>query len=408
MKLRSYIINNLTKKKGRTILMVIGIILACNGMIVVNLMTEKYSRISSVFFTPFNDYDQIVERGTDYIQLLPVSSSIDQNKQTEIEEIFNINTIPCLLISNNLEITSFDASYTMGLNIEDMPILLDKMQLGSGFWPENSKHIIVGDYWANDGNLTLFNETFHIVGSIVPSYTIMDKMIYVDLGELQNITGLPNQLSVIFIPNEIEKQPTLIETGLPNQLSVIFIPNEIEKQPTLIEEFETEIPQLDLLTVKEMDDIKGGLSNYINNISLVLSSFSTISALIFIFSIETMNVFSKKKDFDLFVILGTPKKKIIGLILSESILLISLGLILGLPLSVLSFSLIWSKIVNSLGKSGFVSTFMRVIQILINTLPIKIFLSTSLIIILFGLAFTIIPALIALRKYNLGDIKQKY
>ncbi len=384
MKLRSYIINNLTKKKGRTILMVIGIILACNGIIVVNLMTEKYSRISSVFFTPFSDYDQIVERGTDYIQLLPVSSSIDQNRQTEIEEIFNINTIPCLLISNNLEITSFDASYTMGLKFGDMPILLDKMQLGSGFWPENSKQIIVGDYWANDGNFTLFNETFQIVGSIVPSYTIMDKMIYADLGELQNIAGLPNQLSVIFIPNEIEKQPTLIE------------------------EFETEIPQLDLLTVKEMDDIKGGLSSYINNISLVLSSFSTISALIFIFSIETINVFSKKKDFDLFVILGTPKKKIIGLILSESILLISLGLILGLPLSLLSFSLIWTKIIHSLNNNSYISTFTREIQILINTLPINIFLSTSLIIILFGLAFTIIPALIALRKYNLGDIKQKY
>ncbi|MHA1475637.1 MAG: FtsX-like permease family protein [Promethearchaeota archaeon] len=384
MKLRSYIINNLTKKKGRTILMILGIILACNGMIVVNLMTEKYSRISSVFFTPFSDYDQIVERGTDYIQLLPISSSIDQNKQTEIEEIFNTNTIPCLLISNNVEITSFKASYTMGLNIGDMPILLDKMQLGSGFWPENSKQIIVGNYWANDGNLTLFNETFQISGSMVPSYTILDKMIYVDLGELQNITGLPNRLSVIFIPNEIEKQPTLIE------------------------EFETEIPQLDLLTVQEMDDIKGGLSSYINNISLVLSSFSTISALIFIFSIETMNVFSKKKDFDLFVILGTPKKKIIGLLLSESILLISLGLILGLPLSFFSFSLIWTNITQSLGNNSFILTFTRVIKILINTLPIKIFLSTSLIIILFGLAFTIIPALIALRKYNLGDIKQKY
>ncbi|MHA1562920.1 MAG: FtsX-like permease family protein [Promethearchaeota archaeon] len=339
MKLRSYIINNLTKKKGRTILMILGIILACNGMIVVNLMTEKYSRISSVFFTPFSDYDQIVERGTDYIQLLPISSSIDQNKQTEIEEIFNTNTIPCLLISNNVEITSFKASYTMGLNIGDMPILLDKMQLGSGFWPENSKQIIVGNYWANDGNLTLFNETFQISGSMVPSYTILDKMIYVDLGELQNITGLPNRLSVIFIPNEIEKQPTLIE------------------------EFETEIPQLDLLTVQEMDDIKGGLSSYINNISLVLSSFSTISALIFIFSIETMNVFSKKKDFDLFVILGTPKKKIIGLLLSESILLISLGLILGLPLSFFSFSLIWTNITQSLGNNSFILTFTRVIKI---------------------------------------------
>ena len=384
MKLRSYIINNLTKKKGRTILMILGIILACNGMIVMNLMTEKYSRISSVFFTPFSDYDQIVERGTDYIQLLPISSSIDQNKQTDIEEIFDVSTIPCLLISNNMEITSFKASYTMGLNIEDMPTLLDKMQIGSGFWPENSKQIIVGDYWANDGNLTLFNETFQISGSIIPSYTILDKMIYIDLGELQYLTGLPNQLSVIFIPNEVEEQATLIE------------------------EFETGFPQLDLLTVKEMDDIKGGLSNYINNISLVLSSFSTISALIFIFSIETINVYSKKKDFDLFVILGTPKKKILGLLLSESIFLITLGLVLGLPLSILSFSLIWTKITQSLGSNNFITTFMRVFQILINTLPIKIFLSTSLIIILFGLAFTIIPALIALKKYNLGDIKQKY
>ena len=384
MKLRSYIINNLTKKKGRTILMVIGIILACNGMIVVNLMTEKYSRVSSSFFTPFSDYDQIVERGADYIQLLPISSSIDQNNQIEIEEIFNINTIPCLLISNNLEITSFSPSYIIGLNLEDMSILLDKMQLNSGFFPENPKQIIVGDYWADNGNLTIFNEAYQITGLMAPTFSILDKMIYVDLSELQNLTGLPNQLSVIFIPNEVEEQATLIE------------------------EFETEFPQLDLLTVKEMDDIKGGLSSYINNISFVLSSFSTISALIFIFSIETINVYSKKKDFDLFVILGTPKKKILGLLLSESIFLISIGLVLGLPLSIFSFSLIWTKMIQSMSKSRFITIFMNEARMLINTLPLKVFLSTSLIIILCGLVFTIIPALFALKKYNLGDIKQKY
>jgi len=384
MKLRSYIINNLTKKKGRTILMILGIILACNSILVINLMTEKYSRISSTFFTPFSDYDQIIERGTDYIQFLPISSSIDQNTQGEIEEIFNVKTIPCLLISNNKDITSFKSSYIMGLNMGEMSSFLEKMQLSSGFWPENPKQIIVGNYWANDGNLTVYNETFQISGSIAPAFSFLDYMIYMDLGGLQNLTGLPNQISVIFIPNEIEEQTTIIE------------------------EFESEFPHLDLLTVKEMDDIKGGLSSYINKISLVLSSFSTVSALIFIFSIETINVYSKKKDFDLFVILGTPKKKILGLLLSESILLNSLGLIIGLPLSILSFSLIWTKILQSLTKSNFTTIFMNEVRFLINTLPLNIFLSTSIFILLFGLVFTIIPALIALKKYSLGDIKQKY
>ena len=381
MKLQSYMINNLTNKKGRTILMVLGIIFACSGMVVINLMTEKYSRISSAFFTPFDDYDQIVERGTDYIQLLPISSSIDQSKQIEIEEKLDVDSIPSLLISNIIEITSFK---TMGINLEDMPILLDKMQLKSGFWPNNSKQIIVGDYWGNYGNLTLYNETFQIAGSIAPSYSFLDQMIYIDLLKLQNLTGLPNQVSVIFIPNEIEEQNALIE------------------------EFESEFPQLDLLTVNEMDDIKGGLSSYINNISIVLSSFSTISALIFMFSVETINVYSKKKDFDIMVILGTPKKNILGLLVIESIFLSVIGLILGLPFSLFIFSLIWSKILQSLGRSNFNAIFINETQILLNTFPLKILISASLFIILFGLAFTIIPALINLKKYNLGDIKQKY
>ena len=384
MKLQSYIINNLITKKGRTILMILGVILACNGMIVINLMTEKYSRISSAFFTPFSDYDQIIERGTDYIQLLPISSSIDQNKQTEIEEIFNVNTVPSLLVSNNLDFSSFYSNYIMGLNLEDMSILLDKMQLNSGLWPRNSKEVIVGYTWANEENITLYNESFQIVGFMIPTYTFWDQMIFMDLGELQNLTGLPNQISVIFIPNEIEEQNILIEN------------------------FEMGSPQLDLLTVKEMDDIKGGLTSFINNIGIVLSSFSTISALIFIFSIETINVYSKKKDFDIFTVLGTPKKKILGLLLIESIFLISIGLILGLPLSLFSFSLIWAKIVQSLGKNNFNTIFMNEFQITINTLPIKTLFFTTLIIFLFGLTFTIIPALIALKKYNLGDIKQKY
>jgi len=384
MKLRSYVINNLTLKKGRTILMIIGIILACNGIIVVKLMTERYSRISSSFFTPFSEYNQIIERGTDYVQLLPISSSIDQNKQTEIEEIFNVNTIPSLLVSNNMEITSFKASYIMGVNLEEMSILLENMQLNSGSWPKNSKEVIVGDFLANNENITLFNETFQIVGSIAPSYSFLDQMIYIDLIELQILAGLPNRISVIFIPNEVEEQITLIE------------------------EFETDFPQLDLLTVNEMDDIKGGISAYVDNISFVLSSFSTISALIFIFSIETINVYTKKKDFDLFVILGTPKKKILGLLLGESIFLISLGLILGLPLSLFSYSLILTRMLQSIGQSNFNAVFMNEIRVLMNNVPIMTLFSTSIIIILFGLAFTIIPTLITLKKYNLGDIKQKY
>ena len=63
---------------------------------------------------------------------------------------------------------------------------------------------------------------------------------------------------------------------------------------------------------------------------------------------------------------------------------------------------------QSLGRGNFDVIFMNEFKILIDTMPFSIFISTSLVIFLFGLAFTIFPALIALKKYNLGDIKQKY
>lgn len=107
MKFNQYIFNNLTQKKVRTILCIIGIATSLVSSTVMALLTDYYSSRTSTFFRPFPEFDEVLERGTNFIQLIPVGSTIDLEVKSDLDTYFNIDSIPLLIVPNNKDLLSF-------------------------------------------------------------------------------------------------------------------------------------------------------------------------------------------------------------------------------------------------------------------------------------------------------------
>ncbi|MHA1619398.1 MAG: ABC transporter permease [Promethearchaeota archaeon] len=385
MKLIQYIRNNLTQKKVRTILVVIGISMSLVSTIVMALMTDYYSDISTDFFLPFEDYNQVLERGTNFIQLLPTGSNIDLDIKDELDEHFGVESIPMLILSNSEDLISFYNNYIFGIPFGQMPRLFQRIHLQEGRWPQESQEVIVGDNLKNATEVIVMNQTFNIVGVLNTRFSYLDRIILLDHTELGQLSGKHNRTTILFIPKDVENTPDLITT------------------------FENQFEAIDIMTSEEFDELRGEIGVYMDNMVNVLSVFTSTSAIVFVFSLELLNILSRKKDFEILQILGTSQVSIFALVVLESILLLFLGIFIGIPASFFIYGILYSILITTVNSEAtFFSSMAVGLQRISHPFPFEIFGKFILIIGIANIIFAFFIALLGLHKFNISHLKQKY
>ncbi|MHA1521967.1 MAG: ABC transporter permease [Promethearchaeota archaeon] len=385
MKLIQYIRNNLTQKKVRTILVVIGISMSLVSTIVMALMTDYYSDISTDFFLPFEDYNQVLERGTNFIQLLPTGSNIDLDIKDELDEHFGVESIPMLILSNSEDLISFYNNYIFGIPFGQMPRLFQRIHLQEGRWPQESQEVIVGDNLKNATEVIVMNQTFNIVGVLNTRFSYLDRIILLDHTELEQLSGKHNRTTILFIPKDVENTPDLITT------------------------FENQFEAIDIMTSEEFDELRGEIGVYMDNMVNVLSVFTSTSAIVFVFSLELLNILSRKKDFEILQILGTSQVSIFALVVLESILLLFLGIFIGIPASFFIYGILYSILITTVNSEAtFFSSMAVGLQRISHPFPFEIFAKFILIIGIANIIFAFFIALLGLHKFNISHLKQKY
>ncbi len=385
MKLIQYIRNNLSQKKIRTLLVVIGISMSLISTIVMALMTDYYSDISTDFFTPFEDYNQVLERGTNFIQLLPVGSKIDLNLKEELDDHFGVDSIPMMIVSNSENLLSLHTNYVFGIPLNQQSQLFKRIQLREGRWPQNSQEVVVGDSLRNSTEIIVLNQTFTVVGVLNTQFSYLDRITLVDHAKLEQLSGKHNRTTVLFIPNDVENSPELIES------------------------FEAQFEAIDIMTTEDFDALRGDIGGFMDNMVNVLSFFTSASAIVFVFSIELLNILSRKKDFEILQILGTPQTSIFALVVLESLLLLVIGILFGIPASFLIYGALYSILmitVNS--EASFFPAMANGLQRISHPFPFEIYGKFILIIGIANILFAFFIALLGLHKFNISHLKQKY
>lgn len=385
MKLKNYAFNNISQKRVRTILSVLGIALSLTSSIVMALLTDYYSARTSVFFKPFPEYVQVVEEGTNFIQLIPSGSTLDLNLQTDLELSFQEDAIPLLIVPNNEDLLSFYNNYIFGVPIAQQKNLFKSLSLQQGRWPQNSDEIVVGSEFSGLEKLEIFNYTFTIVGVFFEQFSYFDRIIIVDHFKLENLTN--NQ----------------------GKTSVFFITKEIEHYPAQIAQFEEAHSDIDILTTSEIKELHGQIGTFMNNLTQVLTVFTAGASIIFVFSLEVMNIISKKKDFDILRILGSKSEFILKAVVLENIILLALGLIVGILASIGIFSALYAFIIVKVNQDAyFLASLGKGFQFIFNPFHWELFLQNILIISGAVMGFSTIISLIGMHRFEISHLKQKY
>ncbi|MHA1585066.1 MAG: ABC transporter permease [Promethearchaeota archaeon] len=384
MKFGQYIRNNFIQKRVRTFLCVFGLIIASTGIIGSALIADRFSESTSAFFSPFGEYDQVVSKGTNFLQLLPTESSLNSNLESDLEITFNKSVIPCLIVPNRDSIASFANRYLMGFQLKDIPIILDRIGLQSGEWPQNKNQIIVGDAWKLNTSITLYNRSFQVIGVLNPQFSYNDYTIIIDFSFLQNLSQRNSTATNFFISSSID--------------------GDLKK----ISKFESDHPSVDILTQNEIKQIKGRINSNFEKIKNIMGILTSFSGIVFVFVIELSNLLNRKKDYDLLQILGASRFKVFRIIWMESFQLIIVGLLIGIPVATLSYSFVWTWGIRATGN---LVPFWHYLGILMTDLfhhfPFITYLNAVILILGGGMAFAALGAGIALKKLNLNASKIK-
>lgn len=369
----------------RTILCVIGISASLVSTIVMALLTDYYSNKSTTFFTPFQEYDQVLERGTNFVQVVPIGSSIDKNVTLAIEPHFGVEGIPMLIVPNNDDLLSFYNTYIFGIPQDKLPDLLSEIDLQQGEWPDTSNEVVVGSEYANMTSMEILNHTYTVVGVLNVQFSYLDRLIILDHVELESISGKIGRTTVIFIPKVIEE--------------------DLES----ISSFEDAYPNIDIMTNQEFDDLRGQIGGFMDNLVNVLSVFTSASAIIFVFSLELLNIFSRKKDFEVLQILGATQVSIFGIVVLESIFLLLFGILIGIPASFIIYSVLFSILLMTVNPEAlFFPTLSNTVRQLTKHFPFDLFGRYTLIITIANILFAFVIALVGLHKFQISNLKQKY
>ena len=385
MKLIQYIRNNLSQKKTRTLLVVIGISMSLVSTIVMALLTDYYSDLSTDFFTPFGEYNQVLERGTNFIQIIPIGSNIDLGLKEELDEHFGVESIPLMIVSNNDDLLSFYNKFIFGIPMNQQSLLFQQVQLQEGRWPQNSQEVIVGENIGNSTEIVVLNQTFTIVGVLNTQFSYLDRIILVDHAKLEQLSGKHNRTTVLFVPRDVENSPDLITS------------------------FEAQFEEIDIMTTEEFDVLRGDIGGYMDNMVNVLSVFTSASAIVFVFSIELLNILSRKKDFEILQILGTSQTSIFALVVLESILLLFLGIIIGIPASFFIYGALYAILITMVnGNATFFSAMTDGLQRISHPFPFETYGKFIGIIGIANILFAFFIALLGLHKFNISHLKQKY
>lgn len=384
MRLREFIFQNLKQKRSRTIMCIFGIILSTMTVMVITMTSERYQQTASGFFTPFNEYSQIIEKGANYFQFLPAGSFLDESQQSEIESFFDASTIPALIISYDESLSSMDYNYIMGNHLSQVPLLWEKTGLAEGNWPSSENEVVVGSSVEFlEGKIDISNQTFTVSGVLISSSSFMDGIIICDLLTLQSIYGYYDRVSLFFITNDVESSQD-------------------------VDLFESTYSSMNFLTIQEQEEIKGSMGNFYTEIVDLFTFFAIITALVFVFSIEMMNILSRKKDIAVLLLLGTPKMVLMKLLWLEIALITIIGLIVGIPLSFLTHILLFAFVQV---RIGFRDNFFTAVRIFgrntFNAAPFDLMLQSIGLIFVGGLLIAIIPALIVFKINIVSEIKKR-
>ena len=208
------------------------------------------------------------------------------------------------------------ANSVIGISSDKLSLAGIKNINGSAF-KDNSHEAIVGSQYAVMNNLSIgdsisiSNTDFKIAGTYETGSIFIDGAIYVPLDTLQDITDTDEVSSV------------LIKTG------------EGVNDTAVSDKIEDKYSDLTTLTSEEMSSMMSDVSSILDTASLAVSGLAIIVGAIGIVNTMVMTVYERTKEIGVLKSIGWKPKRILLMIMGETLVLTTLSFIVGAVFGIL-------------------------------------------------------------------------
>ena len=342
MKFSNLILKNIFRNKSRSILVVIGIAIGVAAVVGLGLVTDNLSESTqnaltagAADFSVINGTNTGNNGGSGSGGGFGNEQFINQTSVGEIQQISGVGSAVGVLRTmtnlNNTNSTSSTSnsgsgsgfggnfrSMTSIIGIDSSSLSMDNIAITNGTVFSNSNQVIIGQTAAQSLNKTIgdtiiiTNQTFKVVGIYETGNFMDDRGIVMSLSELQNLTGNTGQVSLILVKATNGTNANTLATTIQQKY-----PNELSTSTSL-----------------------SGNNRMNNGLQVISSGAWAVSLLAIIIGgivvIVTMMkaVSERTREIGVLRAIGWSQKRILTMIISESLVLSLIAIIVGLAIAV--------------------------------------------------------------------------
>jgi len=315
------ILKNPFRNKTRSLLAIVGIAIGIATIVALGLITASLEDSTE---TTLKDGSAEITATKIGSSMSSSSGNLNENYVEELSKIDGVEKTAGMLESSVIDTSKNSDSSRYGFRLygaktDDLSIVGINNINGSVF-DENENEIIVGKNLAEEENYTIgdkidiYGNEFKITGIYETGSIFYDSAMYTGLGKLQNLTDNEDKISSISI--KIKKEANLttvndkIKSEYNNTLSTIT--NEEMAQ-----------------TINDTLDMINSATTAIEALAIIIGGLGVINTMM-------MTVFERTREIGVLKSVGWTKKRILSMIMGESIVLTLISGIIGSILGVLA------------------------------------------------------------------------
>jgi putative ABC transport system permease protein len=342
MKFRSLLFKNIFRNKSRSFLAIFGIAIGVATVVGLGLLTDGLSSSAQ---------NALTAGAADFSVIAKTSSGnggpdggpgggfgsqqlINATKVTEIQQISGVNSaVGVLRTMNDLDNSTNSSntsnssstsnkgdfrSMTTLIGIDKNAISMDDIVITNGSVFSSENEVIIGKSAAERTNKTIgstisiSNQTFKIVGIYETGNFMDDNGIVMSLNKLQNLTGDTGKVSLILVKANNGTNADDLATTIQNKFS-----NELTTSTSL----------------SGMERMNQGL-NIINTGSWAVSLLAILVGGVIVVITMMKAVTERTREIGVLRAIGWSKKRIMKMIIGESLLLALIAIAIGLVISI--------------------------------------------------------------------------
>ena len=345
MKFRDLIIKNIFRNKSRSILAVIGIAIGVAAVVGLGLVTDNLSASTQNALTAgAADFSVVGGTSSGNNGGGPPGGSnqlINQTYVSEIQQISGVSsTVGVLRTMTDLSNTTSNSTSTSSsssststenrigggnflsmttlIGIDNSSLSMDDVVITNGSVYSNDNEVIIGKNAAQSLNKTIgetiviSNQTFKVVGIYETGNFMDDNGIIMSLSKLQNLTGDTGQVSLVLVKasngTDASNLASTIGDKYPNQLST-----------------STSLSGMNRMN-NGLDVIKSG--------SWAVSLLAVLVGGIVVLVTMMKAVSERTREIGVLRAIGWTQKRILGMIIGESLVLSLIAIVVGLAIGI--------------------------------------------------------------------------